>query len=343
MDAAAILNIPESQPERLFPNSEDDAKALFREMAKQWHPDINKDPQAQAVFERINKLYDNVIDKIKNKTWSKPGLFTITGKDGKVREIKYRRKHSFELGEMVYGDRVICYVVRSEYKDLFGQYLETVKHCFKYENDNMKKEIGRYLPEILDNFETDKGDFVVVLAKTPDVFLLKDVLDFYNGEIDPKHVAWIMSSLYNLSCYLSYAGLTHNAISEMTCFVSPKYHSVMIFGGWWYSRRIHSKITALPKFSLEIASSDMLKTKISDPSLDLRLIRQLGLTLLGDPSGSSIIHTNKVPKPMLDFLRGITQGNARQDYANWEKYRDKSFGERRFVEMDIKANDIYKE
>jgi hypothetical protein len=122
---------------------------------------------------------------------------------------------------MVYGDRVICYIVKPDYKDLFGQYMETVKYGFKYENDDMKREIEKYLPAVLDNFETDKGDHVVVLSKTPDVFLLKDVLDFYKGEIPPKHVAWITSSLCNLACYLRYTGLTHNGISEMTCFVSP--------------------------------------------------------------------------------------------------------------------------
>ena len=343
MDAAAILAIPESQPERLFPNSEDEAKSLFRDMAKRWHPDVNKDPQAQAVFARLNKLYDNVLDKIKNKTWSKPGELSLRGKDGKIRTVKYRRKHSFELGEMVYGDRVICYVVKPEHKDLFGQFMETAKHGFKYENDDMKSEIERYLPSILDSFETDKGEHVVVLSKTPDVFLLKDVLDFQNGEMNPKHVAWIMSSLYNLACYLGYAGLTHNGISEMTCFVSPKHHSVMIFGGWWYSRRVGSKLNALPKLSAETAPSEMLQTKVADYRLDLRLIRQLGLTLLGDPSGSVIIHTDKAPKPMLDFLRGITQGDARQDYSNWEKARDKSFGKRRFVELEVKSSDIYKE
>jgi hypothetical protein len=117
----------------------------------------------------------------------------------------------------------------------------------------------------------------------------------------------------------------------------------MIFGGWWYSRRIGSRLTALPKFSVEVAPSDMIKYKEADPKLDLRLIRQLGLTLLGDPSGSVIIHTDKAPKPMLDFFRGITRGDARQDYSNWEKARDKSFGKRSFVKMEVKANDIYKE
>ena len=343
MKAEAILAIPENQPERLFPNNEDEAKRIYRDLAREWHTDRNKSPKAQDVFSHLSKLYDLVIDRIKNNTWTLPNVIVVKGVDGKERSIKYRRKHAFELGEFAYGDRVICYVVKPEYKDLFGQYLESAKHGFRYGNDDMKKEIERYLPSILDNFETTKGEHVVVLAKTPDVFLLKDVLDFHKGEMHPKHVAWVMSSLYNLCCYLGYSGLTHNALSETTCFVSPQCHSVMIYGGWWYSRRIGSKLNALPKLSVETATQDMLKSRVADYGLDLRLVRQLGLTLLGDPTGTAIIHTDKAPKPMLDFLRGVTHGDAKQDYANWEKARDKSFNKRRFVEMKVEASDIYKE
>lgn len=342
MDAAAILAIPESQPERLFPNSEDEAKSLFRDMAKRWHPDVNKDPQAQAVFDRLNKLYDNVLDKIRNKTWSKPGELSILGKDGKTRVIKYRRKRTFELGEMAYGNGVLCYIVRPDAKDLFGRGLETIKHSLTYKDDKIKREIERYLPAVLDSFETDNGSSVLVLAKTPDVFLLQDVLDFM-GPLDPKHVSWIMSSFHNLACYLQSIGMTHNAISTTTCFISPTYHSGLLFGGWWYARKTGSDLIALPGYSAKNCPTDIIKSKIADPRLDLSLIRQMGLDCLGDSTGVNLLHDGKTPKPLVNFLRLSSNGNAFEDYKKWEQVRSDSFGKRRFVEMKVEASDIYKE
>lgn len=342
MDATAILAIPESQPERLFPNSEDEAKKLFRDMAKQWHPDVNKDPKAQEVFDRLHNLYEKVLEKIKNKTWSKPGELSILGKDGKTRVIKYRRKRAFELGEMAYGNGVLCYIVRPDAKDLFGRGLETIKHSFTYKDDKIKGEIERYLPAVLDSFETDDGSNVLVLAKTPDVFLLQDVIDFM-GPLDPKHVCWIMSSFHNLACYLRTIGMTHNAISTTTCFISPKYHSGLLFGGWWYSQYTGKNLIAIPGHSANNCPSDILKSKIADPRLDMALIRQMGLDCLGDPTGVNLLHDGKTPRPLVDFLRLPSDGDAFKDYKKWEKVRSDSFGKRRFVEMQVEASDIYKE
>lgn len=38
--------------------SETDIKAAYRKLAKQWHPDVNKDPGAEETFRKINQAYD---------------------------------------------------------------------------------------------------------------------------------------------------------------------------------------------------------------------------------------------------------------------------------------------
>jgi serine/threonine protein kinase len=344
MEAKAILSIPENQPERIFPNSEDEAKSVFRKLIKEWHPDHNKSSEAQQVTSHLQKLYDEVIGRIQKGTWSLPNTLTFKGVDGKVRTVKYRRKRSFELGDFAYGDRVVCYVVKPDCKDLFGRGLETIKHGFKYENKEMEEEISRYLPNPLDSFETQDGHMVLVLSKTPDVFLLQDVLDHFGGTIDPKHVAWIVSCMLNLACYMRYAGITHNALSTTNLFISPQFHSMVILGGWWYSQKVGKKLEALPRMSADIAPMEMLADKIADHKLDLMLVRDIGLELLGDSSGSTLLHDGKTPQPLVNFFRSITDGNAFQEYERWtKKILIDSFGKRRFVEMKIEASDIYKD
>jgi hypothetical protein len=42
--------------------SDDELKSAFRRMARQWHPDVCKEPNAKEVFQRINKAYQILSD-----------------------------------------------------------------------------------------------------------------------------------------------------------------------------------------------------------------------------------------------------------------------------------------
>lgn len=54
-EAYSILEIPQG-------TSPEDAKKKYRELTKKYHPDVNKDPDAEAKFKKINEAY-NVIQK----------------------------------------------------------------------------------------------------------------------------------------------------------------------------------------------------------------------------------------------------------------------------------------
>lgn len=342
LSATFILAIPLSEPERLFTGAKDQAKAEYRELIKQWHPDRTASAEAMDVAAHINRLYDTALIKIEAGSWHAPGHLLLKGTDGKTRRIRYRKKHAFELGEMFYGDTAIIWLVRIEYADLFENARRMIDGLH-YRDQAMKAEIARYMPQVRTVFETIDG-FAMVLNKTPDTFLLRDILDALNGKIDAKHVAWMQSSIHNIACYLDYAGLTHNAISPDTMFVSPKYHSCSLLGGWWYSAKAGSRLNALPPPAHAIAPPDVLKAKRADPKLDLTLIRAMGRELLGDRSGMTLIESKAAPRPMIDFLRQPTTGLAQRDYALWrDPTLTKSFGARRFVELAISPSDIFKD
>lgn len=53
--------------------SKDDIKSAFRKMARQWHPDINKAPEAEAKFKELGKAYETLMDDDKRATYDRFG------------------------------------------------------------------------------------------------------------------------------------------------------------------------------------------------------------------------------------------------------------------------------
>lgn len=329
-------------PEQLFTGDEDVAKIEYRNLSKIWHPDRNKAANATEVFTHFKLLYEQAEVKFKAGTWETPGLHIFSDIRGKKFQIKYRRRHTFELGEMFVGDYSVTYFIDKSSKDLYENAVRTIKG-FKFANDKMKAEVAKYLPEIHSENET-ADHMVLVVKKQPDMLLLRDVLDHLGGKIDPKHVAWILSTIYNLSCYLKYAGLTHNAISPDTYFISPPNHSGLLLGGWWYAAPANQKLVAVPARTVLYAPRNLTNTKVADPKIDSELIRAVGRELLGDVNGSKLPADPNIPNALLNWLRTPGTGDAWKEYESWAKTVLKdSFGERRFVELKIQPSDVYKE
>ena len=182
----------------------------------------------------------------------------------------------------------------------------------------------------------------MVLKKDPDMILLRDVLNHQKGKIEPVHAAWMVSRLHNFGCYLQWAGLTHNAISVDTCFISPKDHAIGLYGGWWYAAKEGDKLKALPPKTVAVTPPSILDNPKATARIDMALIRATGREILGDATGMRLIGDKTIPKPFSQWVNGASSGDANQDYKIWSSdVLIKSFGARRFVEMKLTPNDIY--
>ena len=325
-----------SVPEAIF-SSPEEVKAEYKVMAKHWYPDTNKDPIATQVMGKLNDLYHEALKRIDSGSWIIPGTLTLHGTDGKTRKIKYKVSHSFELGEVYYGAKVIVYTIKIDFADLFNN-ARKILGSLKYRDSDMEKEFSRFFPKILSTFET-KEYCVMVIEKTPDVFMLHDVLQAVGGHLEPRHVAWMQNRIQNINCYLQWAGLTHNDISPKSVFVSPEHHTILLLGGWWFAKKVTSKLDVLTERAYKYSPSDIVRTKIADHRLDLTMSRVLGRELLGDISGLS--YPQDVPDPFAKYLKFPTGGRATDDYRSCETALKASYGARRFVKLVIDPNDIY--
>lgn len=341
MQAAEILSIPEDKPDFLFPGDLDRAKEKYRELVKNWHPD--RGDHDAKVLAHINRLYDITVSRIKAGTWQETGLIRLSCADGKSRSIRFRRKLPFELGEMVYGEGIIAYLISNEYADLFHAACRELG-ALKYRDAAMEKEMSRYFPVVVSRFETLDDRCVLVLQKSPDVFCLRDILELKAGKMPPTAVAWILNAVYNIACYLDFAKLSHNGITLDSVFISPRHHSAMLYGGWWYARPFGAHMNALPNSTKIFAAADTIHSKVADNRIDLKSIKALGRELLGDPTGMRLSADKDVPAPMTQFLRSPPSRYAQSDYDDWSNNAlTASFGRRRFVPLEVSASDVFKE
>ena len=222
--------------EEVFVNDKVKTKEIYRELAKKYHPDICKSKTAGEDFAKITLLYNEAVEKIEKGIWFEKDVLFLESVSNKKYKLKYLKKQEFELGNFYIGRNHLIYVLEAKNKKYLDNALKVLR-SLKYENSEMEKEFKRYFPQIVDTFELKTGEHCLVLKKDSTDFLLEDLDKYYKNqgsELYDKHCAWVVSRLSNICCFLKYNHLVHNGISLTNCFISPKYHTIMLFGGWWY-------------------------------------------------------------------------------------------------------------
>ena len=74
--------------------TKDEIKSAFRKMARKWHPDVNKSPEAEAKFKELGKAYETLMDDDKRATYDR------FGEDG-LRDAGFNTQGPFASG---FGD-----------------------------------------------------------------------------------------------------------------------------------------------------------------------------------------------------------------------------------------------
>jgi hypothetical protein len=339
LKAKQILAIPVDQPEKLFTGVEELAKKEYRKLAMHWHPDRGAD-QAAEVLAHVNVLWDLAQKKFKDGAWIMPGRITISATDGRTFEINFQKHHKIELGDMYIGKTIIAYAIDKDNADLYDNGVRFIKN-FKYPDTKMNENISRLLPKIKAEVKTIDKHFLII-EKPKNVILLKDLLAYYGGKLDPRHVAWILSRLYNLGCYLKWAKIAHNDIALDTVFIEPSNHAGYLLGGWWFTANVGEKLKAVPGSLLTHAPAALMRDKVGTTQFDMEMIRLVGRQLLGDQHGTKLKLDKDLPKPLVEWLRNPSAGDSFHDFKKWkDEILDASFGKRKFHEMKLTEADIY--
>ncbi|MBM4464191.1 MAG: molecular chaperone DnaJ [Chloroflexi bacterium] len=69
--------------------SQDEIKKAYRRLARQYHPDVNKSPDAEARFKEINEAYQVLSDQEKRATYDRFGHAGVQGRWGDVSDFGF--------------------------------------------------------------------------------------------------------------------------------------------------------------------------------------------------------------------------------------------------------------
>lgn len=327
MDGAAILAMRPVEARTLFPGDAAAVATRFRELARRWHPDRNPGVDV-AVFSRIVELHGVAKDVLDGG--SALPVRTLKAADGRTFRFEHRRAHATDLGETLVGINRIVHVVPADLRDLADHAAAFVP---RFADDAMRAEMERFLPRRMNEIALADGGMAFVEAKEPHQILMRDLMALV--PFDPRHAAWIATRLVNVACWLDWAGIAHGAIGPDTLLVSVESHGVGLTGPFLTATRYGERFGALPARTLDERPSAGRDGAVADAGLDPALVRLTVREGLGDPSGAALRFDAKFPKPFADWLTTPAANGARADFPAWERARDASFGERRFVKWDV--------
>jgi hypothetical protein len=339
--AARLLSA--TGPEEIF-SGPGNVEIEYRVLAKKYHPDLNRgDLRAEEVFKQLGVLHTRAKEKIKIGEWIIPGQIDLISTDGNKFRLHYVKEFTNGIATGYIGKSTVVYVIDNEYDDLVQGALQTIQ-SFSFPSDAVKKEMAFYLPVVKKTFKT-KDRTVIVFEKPEDLIRLRDVVDHYDGKLNPKHAAWITSRMSNFCCWLQHGNkITHNDLSMDTIFICPEHHTAMVIGGWWHSAKIGARMQRRQTGrTIAVLPSTVRDTKQAAITTDLALVRLLGREMLGDATGMSFIKDTSIPAPFSAWIREAPIGDPVKDFARWEEVVVKSFGARRFTKMELKHSDVYKE
>jgi len=323
------------KPEALFSSpasgvSEDSLKKEFRALAKKWHPDTALG--AGDVFSHIASLYGKGLDKIASGTWGNPGLLVLEGK-----KYPYLSSSPTDSGEVFVGEFFLAYFVKKEYfspSDLMKNI-----PVLKYKDSSMEKEMARFLPHKEPLRASTPDGTYLVYEKSKGEFLLSDVVKAV-ASIPPKQGAWILSRLYNISCYLQWSGLVHCDINSGTVLINPVNHGLALVGGWWNCHKEGDRISSLPSKTYSVLPQRFLEKKEAAHVFVQEQIKAVGRELF-----SPSVAGSGGPAAVRNFLDlpCASDKSAQFFFAKW--YEDilvKAFGPKKFVPWDLSDKDVYK-
>ena len=321
------------------------------EYLERFKPAEYKTIEYYVIKQNIILLYEQGMAELNGDSFGELVVYDV---DGNRFKFVYQHIQEQRIGKMLTTKDHVILVVYGDYRKFYENYIS--KTSFeRHVSRDLWAEVKYYLPNVIKSFETADGNFVIIVRKPhSQVYPLANILEYFDGRMDPKYVASIMTRLYMVAIYCNLRGVSHNAITVENIFFSPGRYVppgepfsiedvriVGVYGGWFFTtnnaRNItglaNEQIMGLPAKIKSIIPEEVRRYQYGSYKIDMLAIKQVGRELLGDITGKDL---GDIPKPFAEWLNSTyVHPNAYKEFEAWELVRDGSFDKHVFVEMSL--------
>lgn len=307
-----------------FERDEIKIRQKYRETAKAIHPDVCLDPEASQAFEHLNRLYEQALRDIQCGTWTESNVARLPG----FGPIRYRHSMRTEFGmRYVTDDRVIwLFDGDKRYKNLFSEGLRLIdwSRFSRKLSDGHKMQIGTIERET---------DYAISITKDIDEYPLDLFLAAYKDKLDGRDLAWMISRMCDLACFLKVSDIVHNGLEPANLFINPKNHTISLLGGWQYAVKSGQKINGVSREIFDLMSSKARSTGIATSETDIESIRRMLQKIVQGK--------DDIPVPVMDWIVKESSEDALHEFVLWDAALEKAYGSRKFKVFSAEADKIY--
>ena len=319
-------------------------------LLEQFRPKDYKKIEYFILQQRIVLLYRQAIEELSGESskFTKE-VYEVIDTFGTRYSFNYIDCQEQKICKFLTTKSSVIIMIPAKYKQYYENYISKCNFRL-HVNRQLWEDIKYFLPEIVKTFQTSEGNFIIILKRpNNEVYPIKKVLDYFDGALDAKIVASILTRLYKVAIYLDLRGISHNGITVENLFFSPgrfvnpgesispiDVRVVGLYGGWFFSTFNNSIISGFPNeriIGLPKSIKDILPDSIKDYhygnyKIDLLAIKQVGRQLLGENIGNA-------PSAMSEWLNNNSiEKNVFEEFSAWENVIIDSFQQKIFVEMN---------
>ncbi len=296
--------------------------------------------QDRKLFEQFQEMFATLLGQKKEAVqpegfWVESSKEELIREDGEVIEIQYLTKQKVDVCTVYVAKRHVIYVFAKEHEIYAERYKEMIGKVV-YPNPEMEKVLKPYIPKLVTECRLKEGSIFLAIEKKEDVYPLRML-----GTLLDRHVAWVISRLENLCCLLNYNDMVLNGLIEDNLFVDPVNHQIYLYGGWWFAGFQGSASIGASKAVIPYMQHNGMYKNRNTYQTDLESLRMVAVRLLGYPDKESLQKAGLLPKAFEKFLLDKPKADAKADFAEWDKVLEKSYGERKFIPLDITKEEIY--
>lgn len=300
----------------VFPD-EDSVSTIYRELARQYHPDLIRKQQAAfatEVFQKLVTLKNDALQMAREGRFGeRPVLATIRTKKASHQVVRkvgedtmalyYRALTRDETG----AEATTVKVVKSpKDNDLMAQEAKALKKLHGTDD-----QLTRHFPVLLDTFLHSEGRRRANVTQDYDGFLsLQTVRERFPTGLDPCHGAWMFRRLMMALGYAHEQGLVHGAVTPDNVLIEPENHALVLVD-WCYSVVIDDEsktnfIKAVVPMYKQLYAPEVFDKKPASAATDLYMAATLMSWLMP-----------VAPKPFRAFFKGtaLTSPAARPQNA----------------------------